>query len=98
MVMTLFGVGVMLGAICNGFVLKMLWGWFVVPTFPAAPSLSIPAAIGISLVVGMLTHDLPSLKSEEDQSVADELLLAIYYTIGMTVFYLAMGWVVYRFM
>ena len=33
-----------------GWVLKILWGWFIVPTF-GLPILSIPSAIGFSLVI-----------------------------------------------
>lgn len=44
-----------LAATIEGFVLSVLWGWFIVPVFHA-PHLRIPYAIGLALVVGMLTH------------------------------------------
>ncbi len=44
-----------LRAILRGFVLTMLWGWFLVPTFDL-PELGIPVAIGISLVASFLIH------------------------------------------
>lgn len=40
-----------------GYVLSVLWAWFVVPAFEAPP-LSIPYAIGIALLVGMFTRSL----------------------------------------
>lgn len=50
----------------NGWALAKLWAWFIVPTF-SAPPLSIPAAIGVSLVVSYLTfHAKTDDKDEED--------------------------------
>lgn len=43
-----------LGSIWRGYVLSVLWAWFIVTTFGAKP-LSIAAAIGVSCVVGFLT-------------------------------------------
>lgn len=43
------------GAILEGWVLTVMWGWFIVPAFGIA-ALRIPHAIGLALVVGMLTH------------------------------------------
>jgi hypothetical protein len=39
-----------LSACLEGWVISLLWGWFMVPTF-GLPSLSIPLALGISLVI-----------------------------------------------
>lgn len=44
-----------LGVIVRAFVLTVLWSWFVVPTFDLRP-LAIPAAMGLSLIVGMLSY------------------------------------------
>jgi hypothetical protein len=42
------------GPILNGWVLSILWDWFIVYQF-GLPSISIPVAIGISLTASMLT-------------------------------------------
>lgn len=42
---------VALSAIVNGLALVQLWAWFVTPTFIGMPALTLPAAIGITLVV-----------------------------------------------
>ena len=47
---------IVFGALWRGYVLFLLWAWFVVPTF-GAPTLSIPAAIGVSLIVTYLARD-----------------------------------------
>lgn len=39
--------------ILSGYVLSVLWGWFIVPTF-GLPLLTIPVAIGVMLVVAYL--------------------------------------------
>lgn len=44
-----------LSALLNGYVLSKLWAWFIVTTFHAPP-LSLPAAIGLALVVSYLTY------------------------------------------
>ena len=46
-------VAIVVGAVMNGYVLSVLWGWFVVPVF-SVPPLSIATAIGLSLAIGML--------------------------------------------
>ena len=48
----------------NGWALAKLWSWFMVQTFDL-PVLSIPEAIGLSLVVSYLTHQTSANKTEE---------------------------------
>lgn len=55
-----------------GFVLVKLWSWFVAPTFHV-PNLNIPVALGISLVVGMLTHQFVKTKEKVEYETADFL-------------------------
>lgn len=43
------------GTTINGWALAKLWSWFMESTF-GLPAISIPAAIGLSLVVSYLTH------------------------------------------
>lgn len=44
-----------LSVIGGGYVLTVLWAWFVVPTF-ALPQITLAAAIGLAIVVGYMTH------------------------------------------
>lgn len=39
--------------ILDGWVLSILWRWFVTPVFPALPVLSVAQATGLFVVVGM---------------------------------------------
>jgi hypothetical protein len=43
------------GYIYNGYIFSILWEWFIVSTFNL-PVLSIPVAIGISLVIRFFIH------------------------------------------
>jgi hypothetical protein len=79
-----------LSAIIKGFVLCKMWGWFVVPYFEL-PALSIPLAIGVSMLVGMLTQNpnLDTKKKKEDQSAGKLVLLFLspfwvpFVTLGL---------------
>lgn len=51
-------------AMLNGWALAKLWSWFIVGTF-GLPALSIPAAIGLSMVVSYLTHQMSDKKNED---------------------------------
>jgi hypothetical protein len=42
------------GWLLHGWVLSILWGWFLVPL--EIPAISVPAAMGISLIVGAMAH------------------------------------------
>ena len=58
-------------ATLNGWALSKLWAWFIVSTFGLS-ALSIPAAIGLSLVVGYLTQ---TLKPDKDKKPYWETLV-----------------------
>lgn len=45
---------IVVSSVMNGWVLSILWGWFISPIFNV-PNISVLAAIGLSLVAGMLT-------------------------------------------
>lgn len=43
-------------AIYRGFVLKLMWGWFILSQFPSMPNISIAGALGISAVLELLQY------------------------------------------
>jgi hypothetical protein len=57
-----------------GYVLSIIWGWFIAPTFGIA-YLSVPLAIGISSAVRLVTwqHD----NEEQDKKPFNERMAAI---------------------
>lgn len=85
------GVALLIGAsaMWRGYVLSILWAWFIVPTF-GLPALSIPFAIGLALVVGFLTASNAKKKDFEWLNAIGVLVLGPAMT-------LLMGWIVTRF-
>lgn len=81
----IIGVITILGAILNGFVISILWGWFMVPIFHL-PELSIIPATGISLVVSwFVSHSEINKGHETDYKKAGTALIIkpiIYLFIG----------------
>ena len=41
-------------AFWKGFVLVILWRWFVVPVFPSLPQLTVTQAVGLALIASLL--------------------------------------------
>ena len=71
----------------RGWVLSILWGWFVAPLF-GLPLLDIPHAIGVVLVVGFLTM---SQKSDKDKEKRTKYNISVLLSPFLTLF---IGWVV----
>jgi hypothetical protein len=86
------GVAIVAGTMLSGWVLTMLWAWFVTPTF-GLPLLSIPQAIGLCLVVNMLAGQSRTGK-DGDKDWAN--LLAVAFVGPLLV--LAMGWIIAGFL
>ncbi len=85
-------------AVWSGYVLSILWAWFAVPAF-AAPALSIPAAIGVALIVGFMTHQhQPEKKSGAKPDGAAAGVAVAGHVFLRPAFALAMGWVVKQWM
>lgn len=77
-----------LSALVSGYVVSTLWGWFIVPVF-GIKALSIPQAIGLSLVTGYLTHQT---MPEDTASTAAKITNVILYPM----FALGIGYVVHH--
>lgn len=78
-------------AVWRGYVLSILWSWFIVPAF-GLPALTVPLAIGLSLLVGFLTAQ--RLKKDKDFDWG----AAIGHLIFGPAMVLLIGWCVTRFM
>lgn len=102
---TLFLIGVVPRAIFHGYALSVLWGWFVVPTF-GAPDLAVVPAIGIGLMVGFLSRQLPRRKTQEEKEEEEQEENKVWkdfaYNMAMTILWpstiLLAGWIVHLFM
>lgn len=87
-------IGVITTTVIRGYVLTVLWAWFVVPIF-AAPTLRIPYAIGLSTIAGMLT--LHSRPNEQDGTPEEKAIRAVFFSALCSLLALAIGWIVQLF-
>jgi ABC-type antimicrobial peptide transport system permease subunit len=86
----------LLVAVCllNGWVLLLLWRWFVPVLFPNVPLLTVPVAIGISLIVSLLTHqDMSDVAKKEDTKKWSVLVTLFVRPL----FVLLIGWIVRQY-
>lgn len=83
-------------AILQGWVLTVLWSWFVVPTFDL-PELSIAVAIGLSLIVGMFRGYNTTTTKDENEETSTKVAKVVVLFFG-PLFVLFMGWIVHLFM
>ena len=85
---------VAVSSLWKGYVLTILWSWFVVPTFEL-PSLAIAPAIGLSLLVSFLTHQSDASRDQKD---AGAFSRAFAHSLLTPLVVLGVGWVVHQFM
>lgn len=76
--------------VLNGWALSVLWGWFIVPLF-GLPVLSIPYAIGIALIAGMLKGHTKDPDTDDDKAA---VLAKIFLFPFIALF---IGWIVKGF-
>ncbi len=89
---------IVLSVVANAYALSVLWGWFVVPLF-ALPALSIPVAMGLSVIVNFMTsHSTTESKTSDDDEPWETLLKAFIYVIFRPGFALLFGWIIHSFM
>lgn len=79
----------LLAALWGGFVVKILWSWFVVPTF-GLPALRLIEAIGLSVVVSSIAPRNPQEKPD--------LGRAINHAFMSPAAGLFIGWIAHFFM
>lgn len=80
----------------DGYVLSVLWKWFAVPVFHL-PALAIPYAIGISIIMSLLTHqEVPAEKKDDSGSITKcfNILGKALVRPAMALF---IGWIVRMF-
>lgn len=77
-----------LSLLVNGWAFSILWGWFLVPL--GLSELSIPTAIGMALIVQLLTY---RASSEQHNSTKE----AFIRSFSAPLLALGIGWVVQAF-
>ena len=92
------GVIVMLAfsSIWKGYVLTLLWLWFVAPLF-GLPFLTLGSAVGLSLVVTFLTYQ-HGLAKDEEGKLAVQMINGVTSSFLFPAIALGLGWLVHKFM
>lgn len=80
--------------VIRGFVLSVLWSWFMVPTF-GLPTLGITASIGLCLVIGFIVVPLVSDNHKSEKKNWVEVLLESVFSPLLVLF---VGWIIHCFM
>lgn len=95
---------VLAGAAWGGYIFSILWKWFVVTTFQVSP-ISVPAAIGITLMVKYMTlGDIMAfyernVEPDTDEDAESKSLIALATMAALLpVAVLGMGWMVSLFL
>jgi len=91
-----FVVAIVIGAILDGLVLSILWGWFIVPVFNF-PSLSLVPAIGLALVVSHLTSQRADCKPKENDN-GNTITKVVTIVLLRPLLVLLFGWILHLFM
>lgn len=87
-----FLVLLVVGLLLAGWVLSILWGWFVVPIFNVE-NLTIVQAIGLSLVFDLFASGLKAETVDEKDPI-DKMLKSAVRVILTPLFFLFIGWIV----
>lgn len=87
--------GVVLATMWKGYVLSILWAWFVVQAF-GLPAIGVAQAIGLSLVIFMLT--VTSLGESSKEEPFDAIAKAVLMGFFLPLFLLGAGWVVKQYL
>jgi hypothetical protein len=104
MIQAIFGLVIVIGVmIVRGLTIKLLWSWFVCPQFNVN-QLSLVSAIGISLLVGIITQWKSFSKKEIDENkslnVEDTWHTLLYNGLIQTIMLfvvMGIGWALYSF-
>lgn len=85
--------GVLAGmTVLDGLVLKVMWGWFLVPL--GLPPIGIAMAIGIGGIISLVSYT-PVRKSEKGRELTDLAESLINSLIKMAIL-LAVGWIAHQ--
>lgn len=80
-------------AIVRGLALSILWGWFIAPLGP--PEINVGEAIGIALVVGMLTERRERREDRAGENWVEVLAVAFMQSLIGAGFALLIGLLVH---
>lgn len=74
----------------KGYVVSVMWGWFIVPLF-GVPPLAISHAVGVSFLVSILT--LYQVNDEKGKLMSERLIASIFFSATYPLLVLIAGWI-----
>lgn len=84
----------------RGWAFSVLWGWFVVKQFDL-PAISIPLAIGISLIVSYLTYDTAQAlqrQREDKREWSEKTMESFVVGVIAPPIFVGFGWIYQLFL
>lgn len=78
--------------VLNGFVLSQMWAWFVVPLF-GLPALTIPYAIGLSMVFSLFTHRKPDMNKDKKAAWGELGMMVVGRLLVLAIGYVLKFWI-----
>ena len=82
-----------IGSVAKGYVLTILWSWFVMPIF-GLPALAVAPAIGFALFVSYLTYQVDARREAEVENRLEKNLITVS---ALPLAVLGVGWVIQHF-
>lgn len=83
--------------ILKGWVIVMMWDWFVVPAFGSEP-LTIPYAVGLIFLIGYLVKDVGADEVEEKAKwPAARQIKSIKWSFSAPLLVVSIGWIIHLF-
>jgi hypothetical protein len=86
--------GILALTILRGWVLSILWAWFIVPTFNVA-QLSVALAIGLVMTANLIVK-APDVKEQEGTPM-EKLTMGFVFSFSLSFIALGSGWIVKQF-
>jgi len=83
---------ILFNTIINGYVLSVLWGWFIKPLFNA-PGLSIPAAIGLIMIVELF-KSVTNYANDDGLAISDIVIIVEFLDMLKAILILVIGYIV----
>ncbi len=82
----------------HGFVFQKIWHWFIFPLGMA--DITLPHALGISMVIGYLTHQIDIEQLMKERTKEEEIeknINEIIFSVIKPLMYLLIGWIYLQF-
>lgn len=93
--LTIVIVSVIVSVLMNGWVLSILWGWFISPLF-GLPPLSVASAIGLALIFGMFMRT-DNLNEDKTKNLGEMIVFLVAQAVLSPLFTLFVGWIVKQY-